>query len=119
MKIPKTYLVRHAEAMWAERDPDRPLTAIGRQYAEQMANMATQLGIEVQQIRHSGKARAEQTAEILGDALSPVEGVGAVAGVEPMDDVQPVAEALDKICHIDAGRPPAVHGASGGATADR
>lgn len=95
-EMSKVYLVRHAEAMPAERDPDRPLTAIGRQHAEQMANLVAKLGIDVQQIRHSGKARAKRTAEILGDALSPMGGVVAVPGLAPMDDVKPVAKALGK-----------------------
>ncbi|MFO7917764.1 MAG: phosphohistidine phosphatase SixA [Anaerolineae bacterium] len=94
--MPKVYLVQHAEAMSEERDPDRPLTTIGRQHAEQVTNLATKLGIEVQQIRHSGKTRAKQTAEILGDALSPAGGVLAVPGLGPVDDVKPVAEILDK-----------------------
>ena len=92
----KVYLVQHAEAVAEERDPDRPLSKIGRQHAEMTADLATKLDIEVQQIRHSGKTRAKQTAEILGNALSPVGGVMAVPGLGPVDDVKPIAETLDE-----------------------
>ena len=52
------------------------------------------MGLQVHQIRHSGKTRAEQTASILGEALSPLGGVVAVPGLAPNDDVHPVANAL-------------------------
>ena len=59
-----------------------------------MAAFAARLDLEVGQIRHSGKTRAEQTAAILGEALSPPGGVVAVSGLAPKDDVAPVAKAL-------------------------
>lgn len=90
------YLVQHAEAVAEERDPDRPLSKIGHQHAETMADLAGELDIEVHQIHHSGKTRAEQTAEILGSALSPVGGVMAVPGLGPVDAVKPIAETLDE-----------------------
>ena len=91
------YLVQHAEAMSEEQDPDRPLTDIGRLHAQQVAEVAANLGVEVVQIRHSGKTRAMQTAEILGKALSPMTGVMAVSGLSPLDDVEPVATEIDEI----------------------
>ncbi len=89
------YLVQHAEAMSEERDPDRPLTDLGRQHTEWTAGVAAELGVQVEQVRHSGKTRARQTADILGQALSPQQGVVAVSGLGPLDDVGPVAEELD------------------------
>jgi phosphohistidine phosphatase len=52
------------------------------------------MGLDVWQIRHSGKTRAEQTAKIFGAVLNPSGGVVAVAGLAPADDAKPVAEAL-------------------------
>jgi len=88
------YLVQHGEAEPKSVDPSRPLTTRGRQEAEQVAAFAARLRLEVGQIRHSGKTRAEQTAAILGEALSPPGSVVAVAGLAPKDDVVSVAEAL-------------------------
>lgn len=90
----KIYLVQHGEAEPESVDPARPLTAQGRQDVQQVAAFAARLGLEVEQIRHSGKTRAEQTAEILGEALSPADGVVTVSGLAPNDNVRPVAEAL-------------------------
>jgi phosphohistidine phosphatase len=92
----KIYLVQHGEAEPKTVDPARPLTAQGRQDVQQVAAFAARLGLEVEQIRHSDKTRAEQTAEILGEALSPAEGVVTVSGLAPNDDVRPVAEALTR-----------------------
>ena len=90
----KVYLVQHGEAEPKSVDPTRPLTERGRRDTQRAATFATRLGLEVYQIRHSGKTRAEQTAAILGEALSPAGGVVAVSGLAPLDDVQPVADAL-------------------------
>jgi phosphohistidine phosphatase len=92
----KVYLVQHAEAMSEEQDPKRPLTDLGRQHAAWTGNLAARLGVEVEQIRHSGKARAQETAEIMGEVLSPGEGVVATSGLSPLDDVEPVAEDLEE-----------------------
>jgi len=86
--------VQHGEAEPESVNPARPLTEQGRRTAEQVAAFAARMGLQVHQIRHSGKTRAEQTASILGEALSPLGGVVAVPGLAPNDDVHPVANAL-------------------------
>jgi phosphohistidine phosphatase len=90
----KVYLVQHGEAKPKSVDPARSLSERGRQETQRVAAFAERLGLEVRQIRHSGKTRAEQTAAILGEALSPLDGVVAASGLAPLDDVQPVADAL-------------------------
>jgi len=90
------YLVRHGEAMDKDEDPARPLTAQGRRDVERVAGLAKSTGIEVHQIRHSGKRRAEETAEILGEFLRPAGGVVAVSGMAPNDDVHAMAELLKR-----------------------
>jgi phosphohistidine phosphatase len=92
----QVYLVQHAEAMSEEQHPDRPLNDLGREHAAWVADVAAELSVEVEQIRHSGKARAQETAQIMGDALAPAEGVVAVSGLAPLDDVEPVAEEIDQ-----------------------
>lgn len=88
------YLVQHAEAKSKEEDPQRSLSALGSRNARAVAALAARLGLEVAQIRHSGKRRAEQTALILAEDLNPSQGVVSVSGLNPMDDVEPVAEEL-------------------------
>ncbi len=88
------WLVQHGPAEPKEKNPDRPLTAEGRATVERVATWAARAGVEVGQVRHSGKRRAEQTAAIFAERLEPSEGVTQYPGLGPNDDVQPVAEAL-------------------------
>jgi phosphohistidine phosphatase len=90
----KVYVVQHGEAEPKSVDPARPLTERGRGDVQRVAAFAVRLGLKVAQIRHSGKARAEQTAAVLGQALAPPGGVVAVSGLAPNDDVRPLAKAL-------------------------
>ena len=59
----KLYLVQHGEACAEDVDPERPLTAQGRADVERLAAFLQQAGIQVGRVIHSGKLRAEQTAE--------------------------------------------------------
>lgn len=90
----RLYLVRHGEAKSAQEDPERSLTEQGQKDIQRMADWAARVGLHVDQIWHSGKRRAQQTAEILADRLSPSEGTIAVPGLAPNDDVRPTAEAI-------------------------
>jgi len=90
------YLIQHGEAKSEAQDPQRPLTERGREEVQRVAAFAARAGLKVRQIRHSGKRRAEETASILAEHLSPAEGVLAVPGLAPMDDVHPIAQALQK-----------------------
>jgi phosphohistidine phosphatase len=88
------YLVRHGAAKPKEEDPQRGLTTAGQEIVQQMANRAASVGIRVDQIRHSGKLRAEQTARMFATALQPGVEPQAMQGLNPNDDVRPVAEVL-------------------------
>lgn len=90
------YLVQHGEAKSKTKDSGKSLTQQGEQDVRKMAAWAAKNGLLVNQIRHSGKFRAEQTAKILRDHLTPPKGVIAVSGMSPNDDVQPISEELQK-----------------------
>lgn len=93
MKV--TYLVRHGEAKSKAQDAERGLAPAGEQNVQKIANWAARVGIRVDEIRHSGKARAEQTAQIIAAALQPGVEPQAIPGLGPNDDVVPVAKSLD------------------------
>ncbi len=80
------YLVQHAEAKSEQEDPARPLTDRGREEVQRVARHAARIGLKVAEIRHSGKLRAKQTAEILAEHLSPPHGIREMKGLSPMDD---------------------------------
>jgi phosphohistidine phosphatase len=90
------YLVRHGEAASKAVDSTRPLTEKGRDDVARVATFARQAGVEVHQICHSGKRRAEETAAILAGHLEPVSGLVQIPGLGPDDDVGPVAEVLNQ-----------------------
>jgi len=81
----QVYLVQHGLAKSKDEDPERPLTAIGRQEALRVARAAASAGVRPAAILHSGKARAEQTAEIFAAQTKPLEGVHAMEGLDPGD----------------------------------
>lgn len=88
------YLVRHGEAKSKEEDPQRPLSEQGRQSVERLARWTAAVGMPPNQIVHSGKLRAEQTAEILAGQFQPSPSVDSRSDLGPNDDVRSVADSL-------------------------
>ncbi len=87
-------LVRHGEAVPETVDPQRPLSDRGRKDVQKVAVWAGAVGLTADEVWHSGKLRAAQTAELIAEALSPTPPVKAVSGLAPNDPVEPVAEQL-------------------------
>jgi phosphohistidine phosphatase len=81
------YLVQHGLSLPKEIDPEKGLSEKGITDVERIADVAQGYRVQVATIVHSGKKRARQTAEILASRLEPPEGVAAVPGLRPMDDV--------------------------------
>lgn len=81
----KLYLVQHGEATSEADDPQRPLTNAGSEDVRRVARFAVERGsVAVERILHSGKTRAQQTAEIWGKELgTPID---VVDGLSPLDD---------------------------------
>jgi phosphohistidine phosphatase len=90
----RLYLLRHGEAKSKEEDPERGLTDTGRTDVTRMATWAASAGIMVDEIRHSGKLRAQQTAEIFAEHLGAQ--AAAVPGLAPNDDVATIAGAIEQ-----------------------
>lgn len=89
------YLVRHGDAKSKMEDPARSLSDRGRREVERVAAWAAAAGVKVERIGHSGKRRAEETAAILATHLRPEE-TQRLSGLDPNDDVEPVAELLEE-----------------------
>jgi len=88
------YIVRHGQAGAATNDAARLLTDRGRLEVETVAAAASQHGAAVRQIRHSGRARARETAEIFAAVLNPPAGMIETPGIHPEDPVDPIALSL-------------------------
>ncbi|MDH3343014.1 MAG: phosphohistidine phosphatase SixA [Gammaproteobacteria bacterium] len=89
------YLVQHGISLGKDIDPERGLSSEGMQDVERIASIAQAYKLAVKKIVHSGKKRAEQTAEIFNQYLQPEDGVQAITGIAPMDDVAVFARQLD------------------------
>ncbi len=88
----KVFLVRHGKAEAVEIDPEKGLSQDGRKGVGQLANLLREE--EVDRIFHSGKLRAEQTAEILAEGLG-LESPMMKTGLKPNDDAQAIADDLE------------------------
>jgi len=83
----KLYLVQHAKAASKEEDPQRPITEEGWADIQKVAAFIKPLNLSVDYLWHSGKQRAEQTAEVLAEAIKVDKTQTARDGLGPNDDV--------------------------------
>lgn len=84
----RIYLVQHGRPVSKEENPDRPLSDEGRAEVEKVARFLDKCGMRVETIFHSGKTRAEQTAEIMASNLNPSGKAVEKGGLSPLDDVR-------------------------------
>ena len=93
----KLFLVQHGESKSKTEDPIRSLNEEGLRNVEKVAAWMGKTAEKVAEIRHSGKKRAEQTAKIFGNHLSPSHGVTSASGLNPNDDILPIADMLNEL----------------------
>ena len=88
----RLYLVRHGKATSDAEDPRRPLSESGRKKVGKVARQLARADVRPGEIRHSGKLRAQETAEILAEHLQPASGLQIQSGLSPDDDPASAAE---------------------------
>lgn len=96
MAVKELYLVRHGQAASERVEPQRPLTPEGRSQIERTGSILKSIKLQVDVIYHSGKTRAEETADGLASSLSPANGVRWRRGLNPNDPVDELLEELDQ-----------------------
>ena len=89
------YLVQHGKSLSKELDPKKGLSEEGRAEVERIAEVAKNYAVQVSEIRHSGKTRALQTAQIFSDILMPAGGVSEIEGIKALDDVVAFSARID------------------------
>jgi phosphohistidine phosphatase len=91
------YVLQHGEAVPEEIQPDRPLSEQGirdiRILALHMQNMGVQLG----NIFHSGKLRAQQSARLIAETISPQIQPLQTEGLNPNDDPMVIIEDIEQM----------------------
>jgi phosphohistidine phosphatase len=90
----KLYLMQHGNPLSKEEDPERPLSDQGIEDVKKVADFLKNSCSQIAKILHSGKKRAEQTAEIISSRLDP--GIIPVEDPDllPKDDVRKFANRI-------------------------
>ena len=89
------FLVQHGKSLSKDADPERGLSEEGLVDVRQIADVAKTYGVYVSSVRHSGKKRARQTAEIFAAGLEVEGGIHEITGMNPLDDVVSFATTLN------------------------
>jgi phosphohistidine phosphatase len=92
----RAYLVQHGQSKSEEEDPQRRLTDKGIGEVRKVADFLRSLELKVDAVWHSGKTRAQQTAELLAEAVSARDRVLRREGLGPKDEVAPTKHALER-----------------------
>lgn len=87
-------LVRHGQANPVEIDPEKGLSEAGQLEVARLAALIGPLQVGVDEIWHSDKLRAKQTAELLARAIKSKNGLALKRNLGPNDDVAKVADAI-------------------------
>jgi phosphohistidine phosphatase len=87
-------VLRHGQAKSKEEDPQRGLTDAGRSEVVRVVGALRSLLPPPDEIWHSGKLRAEQTARILAQAMGAEARLRAHPGLEPDDPAAASAAEL-------------------------
>jgi phosphohistidine phosphatase len=90
----RVYFVQHGDAVPERLDPERPLSAVGRREVHAVARLLADTGVRPAHVVHSGKLRAQQTAELLATAVAPGRVPEAIAGLNPNDSVEPMVRRI-------------------------
>ena len=89
--------MQHGDAVDESIDPERPLSQQGIDDIQHLAWKMQSMGIQLAHIFHSGKLRAEQTAEIIAQEVAPAVQPLQTAGLKPNDDPSVIAEDIGKM----------------------
>ncbi|MFQ5936778.1 MAG: phosphohistidine phosphatase SixA [Acidiferrobacterales bacterium] len=90
----RLYLVQHGDALPEDVDPERPLSDRGRIDVERAGGFLAARKTKLDRVIHSGKTRAQQTAERLANSIAPDAPVTMTTGLNPLDDPKPLVQEI-------------------------
>jgi phosphohistidine phosphatase len=90
------YVFRHGDAKSKSEDPERALSDRGREEVRAVCSAFSRINPQIDEIWHSGKTRAEQTATLLAAALRFSDPLQSRNGLGPNDSVSPLVEAVER-----------------------
>ncbi len=89
------YLVRHGRYLSSDQDPEKGLSQYGSEEIKRVANQIKKYQPKISCIKHSGKKRALQTAQILASVLNPDINILEIKVINPQDEVKNFADTID------------------------
>jgi len=89
------YLVQHAKAFKKDEDPERGITDEGKDETRKLSQCLKRMNPDIHVIWQSGKKRARETAEIIGEELGCERRIMEHSHLEPTDLIAPVFTLLD------------------------
>ena len=93
MSTQRIYFAQHGLAVNKIDNPDCPLTAEGLRQTQAVAEQLKNSSISVSKIFHSGKLRAQQTADIFANTLLTLP-VTSLDHISPNDDINKLINNL-------------------------
>lgn len=91
----KLYIVQHGDALTKDIDAERPLSNIGHAEVGQVAALLAG-HMHVSRVVHSGKLRAQQTADIFTTIIAGEFPVEQIEGIGPNDSVADFAQKAEE-----------------------
>jgi len=89
------YLVRHGKPVADYESGDPPLSSEGESEVALVASKLSEMDVNVDEIYHSGKLRAEQTAGIIQKSVAPDVELSFREGLKPNDPVAGIADDMN------------------------
>ncbi len=95
------YFVQHGLALEKEKDPNRPLSHAGREDVKRIARQLKRQQVIINEICHSGKTRAEETAQLFAAEQGNC-ALRKITGMNPNDDIRQFAKNLrfDEVMYV-------------------
>lgn len=90
------YLMRHGQAENPSIDPEQGLTEEGKFAIQQIAKELVVKSVHTSQIYHSTKKRAQQTANIVAEIISPDVSPKAMDNLKPGDNPAMIIDTLNQ-----------------------
>jgi phosphohistidine phosphatase len=90
------YLVRHGKANTSPNG-EHILTKIGEEETRAMAHLLKEKEVEIDEILHSPKKRAQQTAQIIGQIVAPDVALIQKSTLNPDEPIEPFFAEIEPL----------------------
>jgi phosphohistidine phosphatase len=91
------YILQHGEAVAKEIDAERPLSEQGIRDIRILALHMQNMGVQRGNVFHSGKLRAQQSARLVAETISPGVQPLQTEGLNPNDDPTVIIEDIEQM----------------------